>query len=133
MRSKIAVVGAGFAGLSVCHHLLQSCEVTVFDPLGIGGGASGISTGLLHPFPARLSIRSWLAGEGMDASRELLLVAEKALGKAAIVDRQPLQAGDVPITFADISKARTKLGYQPRVKIDQGIPLFVDWFNRNTV
>jgi UDP-glucuronate 4-epimerase len=63
----------------------------------------------------------------------LIALLEKALGKAAIVDRQPLQAGDVPITFADISKARTKLGYQPRVKIDQGIPLFVDWFNRNTV
>lgn len=78
----IAVIGAGFAGLSVCYHLLPNCEVTVFDPNGVGGGASGISTGLLHPFPARLSVRSWLAKEGMDASNELLSVAEKALGRA---------------------------------------------------
>ncbi len=78
---KYAIVGAGFAGLSVCWHLLQTddCEVTMFDPLGIGGGASGISTGLLHPFPGRLSLRSWLAQEGMAASEQLLQVAEDAL------------------------------------------------------
>jgi UDP-glucuronate 4-epimerase len=37
----------------------------------------------------------------------------------------------VPITSADISKARATLGYNPRVKIEQGIPLFVDWFRQN--
>ena len=63
----------------------------------------------------------------------LIALLEKALGKAAIVDRQPLQPGDVPITFADISKARMRLGYQPKVKIDQGIPLFIDWFKQKTV
>jgi UDP-glucuronate 4-epimerase len=41
-----------------------------------------------------------------------------------------MQPGDVPLTCADISKAREKLGYQPRTKIEQGIPLFVDWFKR---
>jgi nucleoside-diphosphate-sugar epimerase len=39
----------------------------------------------------------------------------------------------VPITCADVSKARAKLGYNPGVKIEQGIPLFVDWFTRNIV
>ncbi|HTR42435.1 MAG TPA: SDR family NAD(P)-dependent oxidoreductase [Pseudomonadales bacterium] len=53
---------------------------------------------------------------------------EKALDKKAIIDRQPLQAGDVPLTFADISKAREKLGYNPQVKFEQGIKIFVDWF-----
>jgi len=53
---------------------------------------------------------------------------EKALGKRAIIDRQPLQAGDVPITFANIDKARRKLGYNPRVRIEEGIPKFVEWF-----
>ncbi|HEV7737377.1 MAG TPA: FAD-dependent oxidoreductase, partial [Chlamydiales bacterium] len=78
---KYAIVGAGFAGLSVCWHLLQTgdCEVTIFDPLGVGGGASGISTGLLHPFPGRLSLRSWLAEEGMAASEQLLQIAEDEL------------------------------------------------------
>ena len=62
---------------------------------------------------------------------ELIALIEAALGKKAIIDRQPLQPGDVPITFADISKAREKLGYQPQVKVEKGIPLFVDWFRKN--
>jgi len=37
----------------------------------------------------------------------------------------------VPITFADISRAREKLGYNPKVKIEAGVPLFIDWFTRN--
>lgn len=81
---KIAIVGAGFAGLAVCYHLLENfpCEVTLFDPAGIGGGASSVSTGLLHPFPGRLALRSWLSAEGMQATNELLNVSEKALGKS---------------------------------------------------
>jgi len=57
---------------------------------------------------------------------------EAALGKKAVIDRQPPQPGDVPLTFADISKARAMLGYHPRVKIEEGIPLFVDWFRKNS-
>jgi UDP-glucuronate 4-epimerase len=62
---------------------------------------------------------------------ELISLIENALGKNAVIDRQPLQPGDVPITFADISKARAKLGYDPKVKVEKGIPLFVDWFRKN--
>ena len=80
---RIAVVGAGLAGLGVTWHLLQRAEmeVTLFDPLGPGGGASGISTGLLHPFPAKQALRSWRASEGMEKTRQLLEIAEKALGR----------------------------------------------------
>lgn len=60
----------------------------------------------------------------------LIELLEKALGKKAIIDRQPMQPGDVPITYADISKAQQKLGYAPKVKIEQGIPLFVEWFTK---
>lgn len=59
----------------------------------------------------------------------LIELLESALGKPAIIDRQALQPGDVPITFADISKARRLLGYNPQTKIDVGIPRFVEWFN----
>jgi UDP-glucuronate 4-epimerase len=61
----------------------------------------------------------------------LIELLENALGYKAIIDRQPLQPGDVPVTCADISKARRKLGYHPRVKIEQGIPLFVDWIKQS--
>jgi len=62
---------------------------------------------------------------------KLIALIESALGKQAVIDRQPLQPGDVPITFADISKARRLLGYQPQVPAEKGIPLFVDWFRKN--
>ena len=58
----------------------------------------------------------------------LVELLEQALGKKAVLDRQPLQPGDVPITYADISKARERLDYHPRVKIEEGIPKFVEWF-----
>ncbi len=62
---------------------------------------------------------------------KLISLIENALGKQAIIDRQPLQPGDVPITFADISKAEKLLGYHPQVKAEKGIPLFVEWFRKN--
>jgi UDP-glucuronate 4-epimerase len=62
----------------------------------------------------------------------LVELLEAALGKKAVIDRQPLQAGDVPVTFADIAKARARLGYNPQVKIEAGIRLFIDWFWKNT-
>ncbi len=59
---------------------------------------------------------------------QLIALLERALGRKAILDRQPLQPGDVPRTFADISKAAALLGYRPRTRIEAGIPRFVEWF-----
>jgi UDP-glucuronate 4-epimerase len=60
----------------------------------------------------------------------LIDLLEQHLGKKAVIDRQPTQPGDVPITYADIAKAEARLGYHPTVKIEQGIPRFVDWFRQ---
>ncbi len=60
--------------------------------------------------------------------RELIELLEKALGKSALIDRQP---GDVPQTYADITKARRLLGYDPQTQIEAGIERFVDWYRRN--
>lgn len=62
--------------------------------------------------------------------RELIALLEKELGRKAIIDRQPMQPGDVPQTFADISKARALLGYNPQTGIEEGIRHFVAWFNK---
>ncbi|MCW5960108.1 MAG: GDP-mannose 4,6-dehydratase [Pyrinomonadaceae bacterium] len=59
---------------------------------------------------------------------ELIKLLEENLGKKAVIDRQPMQPGDVPQTFADISKAKDLLGYSPKTKISEGIPKFTDWF-----
>ncbi len=61
--------------------------------------------------------------------RELIEILEDKLGKKAIIDRQPLQPGDVPQTFADITKGRKLLGYDPQTQIEDGIEKFVEWFN----
>jgi UDP-glucuronate 4-epimerase len=61
----------------------------------------------------------------------LIELLELALGRKAIVQRLPAQAGDVPLTYADITKSRQHLGYAPKVKIEQGIPLFVEWFKQS--
>lgn len=62
---------------------------------------------------------------------QLIALLEKALGQKAVLDRRAPQPGDVPLTCADITKARTRLGYNPQVQIEQGIPLFIDWLMRN--
>ena len=59
---------------------------------------------------------------------ELISLLEKNLDKKAIIDRKLLQPGDVPQTFADISKARELLGYNPQTKIEAGIKIFSAWF-----
>lgn len=58
----------------------------------------------------------------------LVELLEESLGIEAIIDRQPMQPGDVPVTFADISKAKRLLNYDPSTKIESGIPKFVEWF-----
>ena len=60
--------------------------------------------------------------------RELISLLEKELDMRAVINRQPLQPGDVPQTFADISKARALLGYDPQTQIEDGIRKFVEWF-----
>ncbi len=62
--------------------------------------------------------------------RYLIELLEKNLGKKAIIDRREMQPGDVTRTFADISKAKEMLNYNPQTKIEQGIEKFADWFLR---
>jgi UDP-glucuronate 4-epimerase len=64
--------------------------------------------------------------------RRLVELLENALGKRAIIDHQPEQPGDVPVTYADISKARRLLGYNPQTDIEAGIAKLVAWFNTKT-
>ena len=61
----------------------------------------------------------------------LISLIEEALGKKAKIKSLPMQAGDVPITSAEISKAKTILGYRPKVTIEKGIPLFIKWYLEN--
>ena len=59
---------------------------------------------------------------------DLIATIERALGKKAVIEKKPDQPGDVPVTYADITKAKALLAYDPHTKIAEGIPRFVEWF-----
>jgi len=59
--------------------------------------------------------------------KEMIETIETVLGKKAIIDRQPEQPGDVPKTYADISKAKELLNYQPNTEFIDGVRSFVEW------
>ena len=61
---------------------------------------------------------------------EMIRILENALGSAAKIQELPEQSGDVPITFADISKAQELLHYQPKFSLHDGIARFVEWFRQ---
>jgi UDP-glucuronate 4-epimerase len=58
----------------------------------------------------------------------LIQLIGDACGVEPMIERLPPQPGDVQRTFADISKARRVLGYEPTVAIEDGIPAFVEWY-----
>jgi UDP-glucuronate 4-epimerase len=59
---------------------------------------------------------------------ELVCLLERATGKQAIVQRESPQQGDVPLTWADISKAERQLGYRPQTAMEEGLKKFVAWY-----
>jgi UDP-glucuronate 4-epimerase len=63
--------------------------------------------------------------------KELISSIEEVAGKKAIIEQQPEQPGDVPRTFADISKAQRLLQYQPDTDLKTGLKNFYDWFIAN--
>jgi len=74
---RVAIVGAGLSGLAVASYLLQqkaSLEITLFDPNGIGGGASKIAS-LLHPYPGKKGRRSLQADIALYRAQELFQLA----------------------------------------------------------
>ena len=58
---------------------------------------------------------------------------EKALGKKAVIDRKPVPPGDVERTFADITKANKRLGYNPDTDITAGLAKFVAWLREMVI
>ncbi len=59
---------------------------------------------------------------------ELVHVIGERVGLNPILDRQELPTGDVQQTFADVSRAKSRLDYMPSISIDEGIDRFVDWY-----
>lgn len=72
-----------------------------------------------------------LGGSATTTLSELITLIENATGKKAIIEQIEEQPGDVPQTYADISKANKLLGYAPQTPIAEGIKSYVEWFKAN--
>jgi len=68
-----------------------------------------------------------LGGARTTTLKELIALLENALGLTAVLNRQPEQPGDVPLTSADVTHSNHVLGYAPSTPIDHGILKFVEW------
>jgi glycine/D-amino acid oxidase-like deaminating enzyme len=79
---KIAIIGSGFAGVALCYYLQKKqCSVTIYDKGGVASGASGIASGLIHPYVGEEIKRSLLADEAISETKGLIDIAEKYRNK----------------------------------------------------
>jgi UDP-glucuronate 4-epimerase len=92
-----------------------------------------IIDGVVLSLDKQLSYEIFNLGESSTSSLdELVSLLEENLGCKAQIERLPDQPGDVPVTYADISKSRRVLGYDPQVPVDEGIRRFVQWLRTNS-
>lgn len=91
----IGVIGAGFAGLAAAYVLSKNFKVTLIDQKGIGAGASGVSSGLLHPYPGEKGRRSWNADEALNLAKQLIHQAAEALGEPVSQENGILRLGPI--------------------------------------
>lgn len=63
--------------------------------------------------------------------KKLISLISKYCGKEPIIKQEPLPLGDIPITWADITKAKKLLNYKPKVNIEEGIKRFITWYIKN--
>jgi len=88
-----------------------------------------IVSGVLGSLNAPPGYRVYNLGESATISlAELVTLLETACGRPAVRLRAAPQPGDVPVTYADISRARAEIGYDPRTPIEQGVKRFVEWY-----
>jgi len=88
-----------------------------------------IVSGVLGAMDAPPGYRVYNLGESATISlSELVALLERACGKSAVRRHRPVQPGDVPVTYADIARARQEIGYDPRTPIELGVSRFVEWY-----
>jgi UDP-glucuronate 4-epimerase len=90
-----------------------------------------VVSGVLGALSAPPGYRVYNLGESATISlSDLVSLLEEACGKAAVRRYRPTQPGDVPVTYADISRAKAEIGYDPRISVAEGVARFVEWYRR---
>lgn len=142
---KIAVVGAGFAGLAAAWHLSKRASLTLIDE-GSGGGASQVAAGLLHPYAGGAAKFNFRGAEGMAATLPLLDAASEALGESvyrrggilrvALTDQQEelfrlssqRNDGVKWLTKGEARSMVPEMADRPAIWIPSGIAVFTDLY-----
>lgn len=119
-------------------NILQGDPIPVFgdgstrrDYTYVGDIVSGIR-GALDYQDSMYEIVNLGAGRTISLA-EMIQAIEEVVGEKAIIDRQPEQPGDVPLTYADVSKAKELFGYQPNTTFKQGLENFREWLIASVV
>ncbi|MEA1963722.1 MAG: GDP-mannose 4,6-dehydratase [Candidatus Aerophobetes bacterium] len=109
----------------------QNCKIPIF---GDGHSKrdytfiSDVIEGIMSTLKQKFDFQIFNLGSSKPVElKNLVSLIESALGKKAKINRTLEQPGDVPITYADITKAKKLLGYNPKVGIEEGIKKFVKW------
>ncbi|HLL25864.1 MAG TPA: NAD-dependent epimerase/dehydratase family protein [Kofleriaceae bacterium] len=87
---------------------------------------SGTVAAIERVAPAQYDIVN-LGGTATVSLADLVTKIEHVVGRAAVIDRQPDQPGDVPITYANVDRARALLGYEPTTRLDDGLAKYWAW------
>lgn len=90
---------------------------------------SGVIAALDHPPQDAIPHRVYnLGNHRCEKLTDFIAEIEKAMGIKAEIRYEPMQPGDVPKTYANISDSQRDLGFEPKTPISEGIPRFIDWF-----
>ncbi|MBC7977154.1 MAG: NAD-dependent epimerase/dehydratase family protein [Myxococcales bacterium] len=115
------------------HAIARGAPITLFgdgssrrDYTFIDDIVSGVVAAIERIEPGRYDIFN-LGGTQTVSLQELVEIIERVVGKPAIIDRKPLQPGDVPITYANVDRARAALGYTPTTPTELGVERYWQW------
>jgi len=87
---------------------------------------SGVVAAIEHITPGRYELYN-LGGTQTVSLGELVEIIERVVGKPAIIERRPLQPGDVPVTYANVDRAREAFGYTPTTAPELGVARYWEW------
>jgi len=109
--------------IELYHHGKLKRDFTYIDDI-----VAGTLAALDQP-PAAAGHRLYnLGGSRSEEILDVIALFEKALGRQAVIELKPGELGDMPETAADIDDTIRDFDWSPKVTVDRGIPLFVDWF-----
>lgn len=74
-----------------------------------------------------------IGGSAPVSLKEMITIISKNLNIKPRIEQLPMQPGDVEKTFADISKAKRIIGYEPKTSFEEGIRKFIEWYKENNI